>query len=145
MRRVLLDTSVLVPALVRQLDRHSRALPYLQQALRREVEFLIAAHSLAELYAALTRLPASPRISPKLARRLIQENVLPAAEVVALSAEDYQEVVRRCADLGLAGGAIYDALIARAADSAGADELVTFNVEDFRRVWPEGTGVIRAP
>ncbi|CAN5117081.1 PIN domain-containing protein [soil metagenome] len=141
MRKVLLDTSVLVPALVQALPRHERARQHLQSALSRDAALCVAAHSLAELYAVLTRLPMSPRIGPRPARRLIDDN-LAAAEIVSLETADYQSVLDRCAELNLTGGVIYDALIARAAEKAGADELLTFNVRDFNRVWPAGESVI---
>jgi len=49
------------------------------------------------------------------------------------------------AKIGLAGGIIYDALIAKVAQKSRVGRLVTINVEDFRRVWPEGEDVIVAP
>jgi len=47
--------------------------------------------------------------------------------------------------MGLSGGIIYDALIARAAEKAGAERLLTFNESDFRRVWPEGASILLSP
>ena len=47
--------------------------------------------------------------------------------------------------MGLSGGVIYDALIARAAEKAGAERLLTLNGADFRRVWPEGESLILVP
>ena len=44
--------------------------------------------------------------------------------------------------LGLTGGMIYDALVVTAAEKAGAEKLVTFNPDHFRRVWPEGEALI---
>jgi len=143
--KVLLDTSVLVAALVRSHPRHAEALPWLARALAGEIALVIAAHTLAELHATLTTLPVRPRISPETALRLRIEGLPEAAEVVALSADDDQAVVRRMAELGLAGGVVYDALIARAAEMAGVDCLVTLNESDFRRAWPEGEQKITGP
>jgi hypothetical protein len=42
------------------------------------------------------------------------------------------------------GGVIYDALIPTA-ERAGVDRVLTFNVEDFRRLWPDGAAKIAAP
>jgi len=47
--------------------------------------------------------------------------------------------------LGLTGGIVYDALIAFAARKAKVDRMLTFNVSNFRRVWPEGGDRIIAP
>lgn len=120
-------------------------MPYLQRAVRGDTGFIVAVHSLAELYAVLTRIPTSLRVSPAAARDLIQENVLGAAAIVTLDAADYEAVVKRCAELGLAGGVVYDALIARAAEKAEVDTLLTFNPRDFHRIWPEGADRIQEP
>lgn len=143
--RVLLDTSVLVAALVRSHPRHAAALPWLARARSGELGLVVAAHCLAELDATLTTLPVRPRISPHTAVRLREENLPEATEVVALTTDDYGAVLGRVAALDLAGGVVYDALIARAAEVAGVDRLVTLNERDFRRVWPEGEERIAGP
>jgi predicted nucleic acid-binding protein len=143
--KVLLDTSVLVAALVESHPMHGRAHPWLDRAIGGEFDWMVAAHSLAELYHVLTAYPVRPRISPGIARQLIQENVARKATVVALTATDYAAVIQRMATLNLAGGVIYDALILRAAERAGVDRLLTFNVDDFRRLWSEGAAKIAAP
>ncbi|MEW6490598.1 MAG: PIN domain-containing protein, partial [Thermodesulfobacteriota bacterium] len=123
--KVLFDTSVLVAAMVESHPGHRRALPWLQGAKSGRVTFLVAAHTLAELYAVLTRLPTAPRISPTAAQRLVDENVASHAQIVALDAADYQALLWRWGNLELSGGAVYDSLIARAAEKAGADRLLT--------------------
>ncbi|HUP43329.1 MAG TPA: PIN domain-containing protein [Thermoanaerobaculia bacterium] len=143
--RALLDTSVLLAALVRAHPRHALARPWLARALAGEITLVVAAHSLAELHATLTTLPVRPRISPQTAGRLRDDNLPGTAEIVALTADDYRSVLQRVAELGLAGGVIYDALIARAAESSRVDRLVTLNERDFRRAWPEGTDRITGP
>lgn len=143
--KVLLDTSVLVAALIESHAMHGRAHPWLDRALGGEFEWIVAAHSLAELFHVLTAYPVRPRISPGTARHLIQENIVTQAHVVSLTAADYTAVIRRIADLNMAGAVVYDALILRAAERAAADQILTFNVQDFRRLWPEGAGKIAAP
>ena len=143
--KVLFDTSVLVAALVESHPDHARALPWLARAMRGKVGYLVSCHTLAELYAVLSSLPLKPRISPGLARRLVQEDVDGPAELVTLSASDYREALGRAADLGLSGGVVYDGLIAQATLQSEADRLLTLDVDDFRRVWPEGEGKVIAP
>jgi hypothetical protein len=46
---------------------------------------------------------------------------------------------------GWIGGMIYDALIAKVADAARVDRLITLNVMHFQRVWPAGAVQIAAP
>ena len=139
------DTSVLVAGLVESHPAHQSAFPWLKRASAREFEFIVASHTLAELYAVLTRLPVSPKISPGTAYRLVSENIDNVADVVSLSPAEYWEVVKSVAQLNLVGGVIYDALLAKCAEKSGADLLLTLNPKDFIRVWPEGVGLIKAP
>ncbi len=134
--RVLLDTSLLVAALIGGHPFHDLAVPWLERIKAKTDTGLVAAHSLAELYAILTRLPVTPRISPAPALQLIQSNVLDACEVVILSAADYVALLTHLADRGIAGGAVYDGLLLQAALKAGADQVVTLNAYDFRRIYP---------
>lgn len=134
--KVLLDTSVLVAAMVEAHPDHERALPWLQRAKRGELAAIVVSHMLAELYSILTTLPVQPRISPSTAWHLIQENILSSLEVVALSKNDYQAVLEHLSETGIIGGATYDALIAYAASKAAVTQLVTFNEKDSRRVYP---------
>lgn len=143
--KVLLDTSVLVAAMVEAHPAHARALPWLQRARRQEVKVVVAAHTLAELYAVLTRLPVQPSISPAVAWQLIRENVLTTFEVIALSEQDYRSVLESLSRRGITGGATYDALIAHAASKAAVDQLVTLNEKDFSRIYPDLAERIIAP
>ncbi len=91
--KILLDTSVLVAAIVEAHPAHKLTLPWLQRVKTKEDIGVVAAHSIAELYAILTTLPIQPRISPKVAKQLIQQDVLSVCEIVALSDEDYRTVI----------------------------------------------------
>lgn len=143
--KVLFDTSVLVASLVDSHPEHGRSLPWLARAKRGEIGFLVSSHTLLELYAVLTGLPLSPRIHPATAWKLVHEGVETSATQVAFTAGEYRETLKSVADLGLPGGVVYDALIARAAQKAGADRLLTLDPGDFRRVWPEGAERIVSP
>ncbi len=121
---------------------HDRALAWLERARRGALEFLVAAHSLAELYAVLSAYPTRPRISPAVAARLVRENVVAAAKLVTLTAADYTKVVSRLAERSLAGGVVYDGLIAHAAIKAKADRIVTLNPRDFHGVWTGSAGAV---
>ena len=142
---VLLDTSVLVAAMVESHPAHARALPWLQRIQDGTDTGLVAAHSLAELYAILTTLPVQPHIPPTVAWQLIQHNVLNRFEVVFLSDEDYVAVIDHLSNLGIVGGATYDALILHAAAKANADQVVTLNERDFRRTCPDFADKIISP
>ncbi|MEW6284460.1 MAG: PIN domain-containing protein [Candidatus Eremiobacterota bacterium] len=122
--RVLLDSSVWVPALLERHPRHEEALRHVQSGERLHV----AGHSLAEVFAVLTSLPARPRISPGVARRLISESVLARSKVVTLEPADYESVLVRMADLGLAGGTVCDALVVQAGPEVRGE-----SAEDLQR------------
>ena len=132
--RVLADSSVLVAALIEAHPHYERAAPTLDRAAAGEITLLVAAHALAETYATLTAI--RPQLAPAGVIELLHEGALRFAETVALNADDYRAVLNRVASLGLVSGAVYDALHVRAAEKAGAAELVTFNGRDFRRMPP---------
>lgn len=79
--KILFDTSMLVAAMVESHPHHTLAFPWLQRVKQRLDEGVVAAHTLAELYAVLTRLPVHPivtlnesdfrRVHPALADRVI--------------------------------------------------------------------------
>jgi predicted nucleic acid-binding protein len=143
--KVLFDTSVLIAAIVEAHPMHSHAFPWLKRAKLLEFEMLVASHTLAELYAVLTTLPVSPRIAPDIAKRLINKNIEATAKIISLSSHDYIRIIENLADSGLSGGVIYDALIVKAAQKSGADKILTFNIDDFKRVWPEGETHLLVP
>jgi predicted nucleic acid-binding protein len=96
----------------------------------------MSAHSIAEVYASLTRLPVQPRIHPVEAVRIISDNILPHFEAVPIGKKDYVEALRVVG--GWSGAKIYDALLMGCAAKCGADRIYTFNLADFRLLAPAG-------
>jgi predicted nucleic acid-binding protein len=143
--RVLLDTSVLIAAMVESHPAHGRALPWLQRIHAGDITGLVAAHSLAETYAVLTRLPIQPRITPQLALQIMTHNVLDRCTIIALTSSDYTHVLVNLATRGLVGGVIYDALAVYVGQQAAVDQIVTLNAKDFRRTAPELGDIIVEP
>ena len=134
--RVFFDTSVLVAAMVQSYTSHSQALSRLKRVQDGLDSGIVAAHSIAELYSILTRLPIRPPISALNANKLIQENILRIFEIIALDAKDYQELVDYLATNGVIGGAVFDAVILKSAEQMDVDQILTLNEKDFRRVYP---------
>ena len=95
-------------------------------------------HSIAEVFAALTRLPVQPRMHPVEAARIVTENILPHFEVVPLGKEDYLEAMDIMASGGWSGAKIYDALLLRCAARCAVERIYTFNLGDFRQLAPLG-------
>ncbi len=143
--RVLLDTSVLLAGMIEGHRHHAQALSWLQRVKNHEVEGVVAAHSLAELYAILTALPLRVRIPAATAWQLIEENVLEDFEAVVLSETEYYTALRALSLGDGVGEVVSEALVARAAAKAEVDYLVTLYPEDFQRVWPQGRAKIRPP
>ncbi len=93
---------------------------------------VLAAHTLVETYAVLTRLPSPHRLAPADCRALLEANFTPeAVEVVTLSGEDYRRLIHEAPENNVSGGRVYDAVIARCARVGRADALLTFNVRHF--------------
>ena len=143
--KVLFDTSMLVAGVIQSHPAHERAFRWFCRVADRELELFVAAHSIAEFYAVLTRLPVNPKISPTLALRLLRENIEAVAHIVPLTTDEYLRVVTSMAELDLMGGVVYDAIIAAAARKSKCDALLTLNRKDFVRVWPEGKDRILVP
>lgn len=143
--KTLFDTSVIIAALVESHPVHARAFPWLKQAKENQLELVVASHTLAELYAVLTTLPLKPRISSSVAWRLIKENVESTGKVISLTPAEYSATIKRLSEIGLIGGTIYDALIARVAQKAKVGRLLTLNIDHFKRVWQEGEDKIITP
>lgn len=107
MTRLAVDTSAAIPYLMRSHDSHVAVRRALSQ-----YDLVLTGHSLAEAYSVLTRLPGDARLAPTDAVKLLGANfgqpVLPAPETASsLPAE--------LASHGIAGGAVYDALVGLAA------------------------------
>ena len=141
--KVLLDSSVLIAALLPDHVHHGSAHAWLVQAKLGTFEFVVSGHTLAEVYSVLTRLPRTPPISPTDAWRLLRENIISSARIVTLS--DYIDLLTQLSQRGISGGAVYDAIIARAAELAQVDRLLTINKAHFHKVWPLGSSKIVSP
>lgn len=140
---VLYDTSSLVAALLELHPRHAWARTQIDRTRTPNFTALISTHSIAELFSVLTRHPQA-QVPPRLAAEAI-ERALTRFEVVELNREDYRLAVQRLGELGIQGGAIFDALIAEAALKAQVDELITLNPKHFLRLGERISRLVRAP
>jgi len=143
--KVFFDTSVLVAASEQGHPHYRQAWPALQRATARRDRGFMSVHSIAETYAALTRLPVQPRIHPAEAARIIKDNILPHFEMVPVGKKDYTEALRLVGEGGWGGAKIYDALLIGCALRSEADRIYTFNLADFRQLAPNLEEKICAP
>ena len=134
--QVFLDTSVLVAASVASHPHHVQALAVLRRVAKGQDQGFIGVHSIAETYAALTRLPVVPRIHPSEAGRIIRDNILKHFEPVAAGQAEYLQALASVQDHGWPGAKIYDALLLACAARSGAERIYTFNLSDFQGLAP---------
>ncbi|AFY88033.1 MAG: tRNA(fMet)-specific endonuclease VapC [Chroococcidiopsis cubana SAG 39.79] len=134
--KILYDTSVLIAALLVEHTSHNLAFPKLELARRGEVKGYISTHSLAEIYAVITRLPQPLRVLPAEAEVAIAD-LLEYLEPVPLLTQEYQKAIALMTTQKLGGGGIFDAVIAQAALKVEADCILTLNPKDFTRLGDE--------
>ena len=142
---VFCDTSVLVAACIRKHPHYERARPVLEGIAGGKETGVISAHSLAEVFSALTSVPVMPRILPSEARLLIATNIRRHFQLVAVTPEMYERAVEVCVGRGLGGGKVYDALLIECARYSKADRIYTFNLQDYRRLAPDLAMRMSAP
>jgi predicted nucleic acid-binding protein len=136
------DTSVLVAAFLEGHERHERSFALFISADRKTA--CCAAHSLAELYATVTRLPGKFRLSADQAL-LFLDSVEERLDVISLDAREYRLAIREAATAGIVGGTIYDALLGWCALKARATRIYTWDVGDFQRLGTEIAEKVRTP
>jgi len=64
---------------------------------------------------------------------------------VSLEGDEYFASIREAAASRISGGAIYDALIARCAVNAGADQIFTWNTRHYQLLSAEVSKRVRSP
>jgi predicted nucleic acid-binding protein len=134
--KLFLDTSVLVSAVVKQHVFHERSFAVLDRIHNEKDEGIVSAHSLAEMYAVLTKLPVPYRHTPEQALLSIEENVLKHFKTVGLAGSEYAALLREAAGSGIQGGTVYDALLLKSATKAGVDAIYTLNLKHFQAIAP---------
>lgn len=110
---VAVDISVAIPLLVQTHPAHAAVVRWWSNR-----EIALSGHALPQTYAVLTRLPGDLRLAPADAARLLGERFAAPLLLGPETAARLPDVLSR---LGLAGGAVYDALVALAAAEHGAD------------------------
>jgi toxin FitB len=104
---VAVDTSVAIPLLVRSHHDHAAVVRWWNGQ-----EVALSGHAIAETYSVLTRLPGDARLAPPDAARLLKARFSAPLVLSAVRSRKLPDTLSR---LGIAGGAVYDALVALAA------------------------------
>jgi predicted nucleic acid-binding protein len=135
--KVFCDTNIVIAACLGGHSHHEQARPVLERIKAGKDTGFVAAHTLAEAYAVLTRLPDADRVAPTVAWQLISENVVNNFSVITLTAREYSETLASAAASGIEGGRTYDALLLAAAMKSGAERIFTLNVRHFQSLADE--------
>jgi predicted nucleic acid-binding protein len=136
------DTSVLVPVFLEDHEHHERSFKAFANAYRRHD--YCAAHSLAEVYSTMTRLPGRHRLSGDQVL-LFLDDIREHLTLIALTGDEYHATIKEAAGAGVLGGTIYDALIARCALKAKADTIYTWNTRHFQGFGTEIVNRLQMP
>ena len=109
------DTSVVVAAFATWHEGHRAAHAALSADSR------LPAHVATETYSVLTRLPPPHRVSAEVVVGYLVEKF--GEPWLTLSADEHSALLREASGKGIAGGALYDAVVAATARHAGATLL----------------------
>ena len=140
--KAFLDTSVLVATFYADHEHHS---PSIDLFLRfGKANACCGAHSLAEVYATLTSMPAPRRVSGHEAL-LFLGDIRDNLTLFPLDEQEYFQVVAASAAGNLLGGAVYDAILGQCALKADAEAVYTWNMKDFLRLSPAIAARVRTP
>ncbi len=139
--KVFCDTNMLVSAFTEGHPQHHAARPVFERIKSGTDTGFVAAHSLAEAYAVLTRLPGPNHVVPLVAWQVISENVVKNCTIVALTAKEYAATIEAAAAQGIQGGMTYDAILLAAAAKSGAERIYTFNVRHFQKLAEQDDGL----
>jgi predicted nucleic acid-binding protein len=125
---VLVDTSIAVPLVVADHEHHRAVVDAVGTS-----SLGLAGHAAFETFSILTRLPPPARRSPSVVGRLIAHNF---PETRFLSEHAAAELLARLGTLGVAGGAVYDALVGAAAVEHGLTLLTRDRraADTYRRI-----------
>ena len=136
------DTSVLVPVFYGDHVHHELSLKVFIQFDKSSA--CCAAHSLAEVYSTLTRMPGKHRVSGEQAMLFIG-SIRERLSVVALDGDEYADTLQAAAALGIVGGTIYDAILASCAIKAQAEVIYSWNSRHYAQCEPEVRQRLRTP
>jgi predicted nucleic acid-binding protein len=120
---VLVDTSVAIAIVLADHEGHGETMAAVEG-----LRLGLAGHAWFETYSVLTRLPPGSRRSPRDVHALLQRD-FPATR--HLGPDDLATLGTELARLGVAGGAVYDALVGAVARAHGLPLL-----SRDRRAWP---------
>jgi predicted nucleic acid-binding protein len=136
------DTSVLIATFYANHQYHQPSIDLVSRFKKDDAS--CGAHSLAEVYASLTGRTGRDRMTGEQAMLFLRD-IRDRLTIVSLSAHEYFGVVETSAAEGIAGGAVYDALLGHCALKSKAQTIYTWNTKDFVRLGDEIARRVKTP
>jgi predicted nucleic acid-binding protein len=140
--KAFLDTSVLIATFYGDHEHHESSIDLFLRFGKNET--CCGAHSLAEVYAVLTGMPGSRRVSGDEAL-LFLSDVRERLSIITLNEKEYFNAVAATSASKVIGGGIYDAILGHCALKSKAESIYTWNAKDFNRLGPEIAGRVKTP
>lgn len=137
-----LDTSVLVPVFYPAHIHHERSLALFTE--QTSATGCCGVHSLAEVFANLTRMPGKQKASGVEAMFFI-EDVRAKLSLVSLNVEEHLAALKRAVDLSTAGATVYDLLLTQCALKVNATTIYTWNLRHYGLCGEEVAARLHAP
>jgi len=138
--RILIDTSVLVAAMVASEPHHDASAKLLD---RDDVHFY--AHGISETFSTLTGGRRAFRLPASLVSDMLENDFLPEMSPVSLAPGEITRALGQAETRGVRGGAVFDYLHLVAARKANASRLYTLNLSHFLAVAREDDPEITRP
>jgi len=136
------DTSVLVPVFYGDHVHHTASLNLFIEFDK--ISGCCGAHSLAEVYSTLTRMPGKHHISGEQAMLFIG-SIREQLSIIALDGDEYADALAASAAPGIVGGSIYDAMLAHCAMKAQAETIFSWNARHYSQCGADVTRRLRMP
>jgi predicted nucleic acid-binding protein len=140
--KAFLDTSVLIATFYANHEHHAASINLFLRFPKQEA--CCGAHSLAEVYAVLTGRGGKERVSGDEAL-LFLTDIREHLTIISLNPDEYTKAIKEAASLGIAGGTIYDSLLAHCAMKAKATTIYTWNVKHFMRLGATVASRLKTP
>ena len=118
----LLDTSAAIALVLASHEHHEETVDHLDG-----LRLGLAGHAWFETFSVITRMPAPTRRSPEVVAQILAQNF---PDSCFLSEERTRELTATIGESGLAGGAVYDALVGAAA----AERTIPLVTRDRRAI-----------
>lgn len=141
MRKLLLDSSAVIPLVIAEHENSQKMLSFLASIER--YELFISQHTIAEVFrVATTTYKITNSDLFHILDYLIDNSTI---KVVALTQKDYYKSIQIMIERNLIGATIYDALIITCGYKAHVDAVVTYNRKHFLQLTDANEGFIITP